>query len=361
MRDKSWWSAARRYSVAVGLAVPVVAGRWLLNPVLGMQSNRHLVFLPTVLVIAWFGGFGPAVLAAGLFTGAIATFWMTPVHGPWHPSADLFLFFVVAVAIAVLVESLRRARSRADAAANAREQILAVVAHDLLNPLAAIKMMSAALQEAPQAPEALARRLGSIDRAARRMENLIRDLVDATRIEHGGVQLTMEDERLDNLVRDARDLYTPMARERGLTFEASLAGSGATVSCDRDRIMQVLGNLIGNALRFTPEGGVVSFSVEERADVVRFEVKDSGPGIPPADLPHIFKLYWHADPKGTGLGLFIAQSLVRAHGGRIEVESHPGQGARFFFSLPRLAQVIAAPRSAGDQRAAGEPRLHLGH
>jgi signal transduction histidine kinase len=360
MRDPSWQSVARGYAVALAVTVPVVAGRWLLNPVLGLQSNRHLIFLPTVMLVSWLGGFGPGVLAAVLCTVAISLFWMGPDRMPWNPSLDLLLFFVIAVTIAALVASLRRARSRAAAAAKAQEQVLAVVAHDLLNPLAAIKMMSSALQEAPVDGPTLNRRLGAIDRAARRMENLIRDLVDATRIEHGGVQLSIQEERLENIVRDTLDLYTPLAREKGLTFEASASVGATTVPCDRERLMQVLGNLIGNALRFTPEGGVVSLGVEERADVVRFEVKDTGPGIPATDLPHIFDLYWHADPKGTGLGLFIAQSLVRAHGGRIQAESQPGHGAHFFFSLPRRPQPAPQARPSGDQQASGAPRLRLG-
>jgi signal transduction histidine kinase len=199
-------------------------------------------------------------------------------------------------------------------------------------------MTHTALEDPAPSAETLRRRLAAIGRAAGRMESLIRDLVDATRIEHGGLQLNIRDERVDSIAQETLDVFAPLASERGLIIEAKVASGATTVACDRGRVLQVLGNLVGNALRFTPDGGRITVGTEEQDGHVRFEVRDTGPGIPAQDLPHIFEQYWNSDRKGTGLGLFIAQSLVRAHGGRLEVDTKPGVGARFYFSLPRQSR-----------------------
>jgi signal transduction histidine kinase len=338
MQGARWRTSALRYGGALVVIALVVLGRLAMDPVWGRQSNRHLVFIPTVMVVSWFGGLGPGLVAAALCTLAISYFWMEPIHQMLHASSDLLLFFVISAAIAGLFESLRRARGRANASARSREQVLAVVAHDLRNPLATIKMTLTALEDMPADGDTLRRRLAAIGRAAGRMENLIRDLVDATRIEHGGLHLNIRDERVDSIAQETLDVFAPLANERGLTFEAKVAAGATTVACDRGRVLQVLGNLVGNALRFTPDGGRITLGTEEQDGHVRFEVRDTGPGIPVRDLPHIFEQYWNSDRKGTGLGLFIAQSLVRAHGGHLEVDTKPGVGARFYFTLPRQAR-----------------------
>jgi signal transduction histidine kinase len=111
--------------------------------------------------------------------------------------------------------------------------------------------------------------------------------------------------------------------------------------------MQVLSNLVGNALKFTPSGGRVRIGYEERDNVARFEVADTGPGIRGEDLERVFDPYWRGDNRGTGLGLFIARTIVEAHGGRLAVESPPGEGARFWFTLPRARATTAISHRAG--------------
>ena len=321
-----------------------------MNPYWGLHSNRHLVFLPTVMVVAWFAGFGPGLLSSALSTAAIAYFWTDRGDGLVRAVPDLSLFLLIAIAISTLIESLRKARARADAAARSREQLLAVVAHDLRNPLATIKLTVTSLQRRPADEESLPRRLDVIDRSANRMETLIRDLVDATRMEHAGVELAIRDERVESIIRDAVELFSPLVREKALEMTAGLDVEGV-IRCDRDRVLQVLGNLIGNAVRFTPEGGRISLRAIPQEGEVRFEVEDTGPGIRPDHLPHIFERYWTSDQKGSGLGLFIAESIVRAHGGGMGVDAAPGAGARFFFTLPRApqAQTATAPRLEAAQ------------
>jgi signal transduction histidine kinase len=318
------------------LTIVVVLGRLALDPVWGRQHNRHLVFLPTVMLAAWFGGFGPGLLSVALSTLALGHFWTEPGSG-FHLNSDLVLFFFVSVAVCELVESLHLARAHADDARRAHERVMEVVVHDLRNPLTAIKATSDALQNSADLDPRHRQRLKIIDRSASRMESLIRDLVDAGQAERGGLQMMLEKENATSIVEEAIELHAPMARERGVTLESSGPAGTVFINGDRLRLLQVLGNLIGNALRFTTEGGriTVRLEAEEQARVVRFVVEDTGTGITPEHLPHIFEQYWKGDAKGTGLGLYIARSIVRAHGGDIDVTSTPGQGASFSFTIPR--------------------------
>ena len=212
-----------------------------------------------------------------------------------------------------------------------------VVVHDLRNPLTAIKATSDSLQGSPGLDAHHRQRLKIIDRSASRMETLIRDLVDAGQAERGSLQMMIEKENARSMVEEALELHTPVARERGVTLDSSSPEETIYVNGDRHRLLQVLGNLLGNALRFTPAGGriTVRLEAEERHRVVRFVVEDTGTGIEPEHLPHVFEQYWKGDAKGTGLGLYIAQSIVRAHAGDIGVTSAPGRGASFSFTIPR--------------------------
>jgi len=317
------------------MAVAVVAGRLGLDPWFGHYHNRHLFFLPTVMLVAWLWGLGPGLLAAALFSVALRLFFsLGTTETFFRANSDIFLFALVGAAICALVQSLQRARQRADAATRSREQLLAVVAHDLTNPLHAVKLAEEGIRSTLRDGDPMERRLRAIRRAAERMERLIRDLVDSTRIEHGELFVTRRLEPLAPVVQEVAQLYAPQAQEVGVTLDTSPPSDDTLVDCDRDRLMQILGNLVGNALKFTPDGGRVALRVTDRGEAVRFEVEDSGAGIKPEHLPHVFERYRTFDARGTGLGLFIAKSLVEAHGGALSVESELGRGARFWFDLP---------------------------
>jgi signal transduction histidine kinase len=175
------------------------------------------------------------------------------------------------------------------------------------------------------------------------MNSLIRDLLDLARIEAGRFQLRREPQRVQDIVDDTLILVRPLADVKRVTITEEVDDS--PIDADRDRAFQVLSNLIGNAIKFTPEGGAIVLQARRQGREVLFTVADTGPGIPSEQLPHVFDRYWQArrsGHEGTGLGLYIAKGIVEAHGGRIWAESPPGSGARLHFSLP------APPVEAGS-------------
>jgi len=355
LERRSWWL---RYGGSCALTVLVIAARWWLNPVWGRQHNRHLVFLPTIMAAAGLAGLGPGLLATVLSTTALALFWR---DAGLHPllNSDLTLFFFVSVAICVLLQSLRVARDRAERARLSREQLLAVVAHDLRNPLATIMMTAGALRRArPDAgPDTALRHLRAIDRASARMNDLIRDLVDATRIEHGELALTVGAEAVGSIADQTLELHAQQAQEKGVTLEAAIGDRDAIVRCDRHRILQVLGNLMGNAIKATADEGRIVLRAHREASGVRFAVEDSGVGIKPEHLPHLYERYWTGQPDsgGVGLELYIASSIVEAHGAELRVESELGKGATFSFMLPSAGDpaLAAATHPPAPLRGAG--------
>jgi signal transduction histidine kinase len=330
MRRPAW----QRYGAAVVLTCLVVAGRVGLDPVWGHQHNRHLFFIPMVMVAAWLGGLGPGVVSAGLSTAALGYFWMNAREPVAVATVELVLFFAIGVALSAMVESLHRARARSEAAVRSRERVMEIVAHDLRNPLSAIRMSAEALLR-DVAGEQDRRHVDRIARAVARMNNLIGDLVDITGIEHETLAVTRTREAVAPIVRETAEAFLPRAQQRRITLDVESAPSDLAIAADRARIVQLLGNLVGNALKFTPEGGRVALRVAAQDREVRFEVADSGPGIAPENVPHIFEQYWKGDSEGTGLGLFIARSIAHAHRGELGVKTAPGAGATFVFTLPR--------------------------
>jgi signal transduction histidine kinase len=228
-------------------------------------------------------------------------------------------------------EALRRA-------VGARDQMLGIVAHDLRNPLASI-VQSVNLAQQGSEPERLNRRLDLVARAAERMNHLIQGLLDVSLIEAG--QFTVHGDRVNatDFVLEAVDLQAPLASSSGLAIRVEVAHDGAVLWADPERLHQVFENLIGNAIKFTEAGGSIRVSAAERDQDVLFSIADTGCGIAPENLPHVFDPAWQAVSRagrlGAGLGLAITRGIVEAHGGRIWVESTLGRGSTFFFTIPK--------------------------
>ncbi|XXT19324.1 ATP-binding protein [Sorangium sp. So ce429] len=260
--------------------------------------------------------------------------------GPFVES-DEVLLTQLAQSASVALENARL-YNEAQAATRARDDLLAIVSHDLRNPLNTIAitaslLRSDLLQRKDGEEDDAVQLVDRMDRGIQRMTRLIEDLLDASRIEAGRLVVSPRVERGGALVREALEAAASLAEAKGCRVTQGPLDAGLEVLADRDRVLQVFSNLLGNALKFTPKGGVVSVSLCRVADLARFSVADTGPGIPPEHQPHLFDRYWKASQEsrtGAGLGLYIARGIVEAHHGTVAVESTLGHGTTIHFSLP---------------------------
>lgn len=218
-------------------------------------------------------------------------------------------------------------------AIRARDELLATVSHDLRNPLGAIVLSLNLLQHGEKN---LPKLTGAIQRATTRMNKLISDLLDINAIESGQLSIVCDAHPMGSLVSDAVSLHRPLAEQKGVVLVTS-GEQDTLVHCDRDRILQVFSNLLGNALKFTPASGMIRISYDVAGEDARFAISDMGPGIPARRLSRVFDRFWRDKSRanaGTGLGLAISKGIVAQHGGKIWAESREGEGSTFVFTLP---------------------------
>lgn len=259
---------------------------------------------------------------------------------------DLRIAEELAHRAALAVESARL-YGHAQRAIHARDEVLAIVAHDLRNPLTMIDLTAAALarQVSDESRPRVEKAVRQIQGAANRANHLIQDLVDVASIEAGKLGLERTAVQPDAVVADAIELLGGSVSEAHLTVEASTEHGIPPVFGDRDRLLQALANLLGNAVKFTPSGGRIRVRAERHGGEVLFSVADTGQGMTPEHLVRVFDCFWQARPtgrRGAGLGLSIAKGIVEAHGGRIWAESTPGQGSIFYFTVPIALLDIGA-------------------
>ncbi|MET0592699.1 MAG: ATP-binding protein [Polyangiaceae bacterium] len=238
-----------------------------------------------------------------------------------------------------LYESERGARAQAEAAARAREEIIAVVSHDLRNPMSSIAGSAALVKKdlAKGDTDCILRRVETIERNVARMVGIVDDLLDTTKIQSGGLAVELKREDAGPLLEQAADMLRPTLLARKQVLEIATEETLPFVMCDRERIFRVFSNLVVNASKFSPEGDTIKIEASTRPGEVLFVVSDHGSGISPDQLPHIFEPYWQASQQrrqGLGLGLAIVKGIIEAHASRIWVESRIGAGTRFFFTLP---------------------------
>jgi signal transduction histidine kinase len=220
-----------------------------------------------------------------------------------------------------------------------RQDILAIVSHDLRNPLGSILGVTQILLSAPSTDETAEdrKKIALIQRSANRMNRMIADLLDLSSIDAGHLSMDVKAAALTPLVAEVVDNLRRSAQDKEILLHAHLPSEEIVFFCDRLRVMQVLLNLVGNAIKFTASGGSVEVSAELHATNLLVRVTDDGPGIPKERLAHVFERYWQARETaaaGMGLGLYISKGIVDAHGGSIGVESIVGEGSTFFFTLP---------------------------
>ncbi|MEJ2217381.1 MAG: ATP-binding protein [Gemmatimonadota bacterium] len=264
---------------------------------------------------------------------------------PAFEADELALMRIISDQIAVTLDRaglIRQLQVRAEEltrATNARDELLAVVSHDLRNSLGAILSYINLLRRLhPDAEGAQARYLDGIRLAGQWMHHYIQDLLDVAQMESGSLRVTPAPEALDRLVEEAMSMLRPLAADRDQALVVEVPAETPLVLVDRARFVQVLTNLVGNAIKFAPDSGRIEMHAEPLGDVVRISITDNGPGIRPEDADAIFQRFWQGDKgdrRGTGLGLAIARRIVEEHGGEIGFSSEPGQGTTFFFTLPR--------------------------
>ena len=260
-----------------------------------------------------------------------------------------------------------RLYEQAQAATRTREHLLAVVSHDLKNPLSVILMNSSMMERAWKGEDRRksARQVRNIRYSAERMNRLVEDLLDIASIDAGCLCIVHRPLAAGPLIEDTIEMMQPLAATKSLSLRSDLAPALPVILADRGRLQQILVNLLTNAIKFTPHDGTITVEARREGTFVQFSVTDTGCGIPKAHLPHLFDRFWQAPltaRQGTGLGLSIVKAIVLAHGGRLWVESRLGVGSTFFFTLP-VAQYdvdeTAQCMDIGQAPAATSLRLHL--
>jgi two-component system sensor histidine kinase BaeS len=237
-----------------------------------------------------------------------------------------------------LAAAFNRMSAELARANQARRQMTADIAHDLRTPLTVIKGYAEGLRDGDLAPAAAT--FETVYQEAEHLSRLIDDLRTLSLADAGKLALTSRELAPRVLLERAASAHLPQAQRLGINLDVHAAADLPLLHVDPERMAQVLGNLVGNALRYTPEGGAITLAAERRGDAVHLLVRDTGTGIHPADLPHIFDRFYRGDDARatgegeSGLGLAIAKSLVEAHGGTISAASRLGQGSVFTIVLP---------------------------
>jgi len=268
-------------------------------------------------------------------------------------------------ALNTMAGRLKEARERSRRLERTRRELVANVSHDLRSPVAAIRGFVEPLLDGTVEDENTRRKyLETIRSEAEALGTLVDDLMELSRLEAGAESLRLGDVDLGQLVEETVARYRIRAREAGVDLKADVGTLPGAVRADESRVARVLRNLLDNALKFTPPGGTVRVRAVEAGSEMSISVEDTGPGIDPADLPHVFDRFFKADrarsrrgsgraagstaPEGSGLGLAIVKQIAEAHGGRVEVESRLGRGTRITVRLPAVFEEYSNPLHEGD-------------
>jgi PAS domain S-box-containing protein len=330
------WEPPNKPLLVSGADTNVLAAAFTDAPQVRAMLFRHrvrsMIVLPLIMRDRTIGVLGLVQLESGrTFTGS-----------------DLAFANDLGSRVAIAVDNARL-YSDAQRAIKARQELLSIVSHDLRSPLAGITLsVSGLIDAAPNDERRRGRKqLERIRHTVQQMRHMVEDLLDLASLEKGHLSISRRDLSVATLVQDAFELVEPIAQDSGIALIAEPPTTALWVQCDRERVLQILSNLIGNALNFTPRGGRVTVSWDSLGGKVRMRVQDTGPGIPDAMLPVLFDRTRQTKStsfKGRGLGLFICRGIVESHGGVIWADNPPEGGAALHFTLP----VSRAHGRAGD-------------
>lgn len=290
---------------------------------------------------------GVPLIAHGRLLGALVVTSCRPERR--YRASDLRLLAELGRRAALALDNARLYRV-AQRAVQIRDEVLGVVAHDLRNPLGTIVLQASLLQRLEVELGPRARKFGdAIERSAKRMNRLIQDLLDTTRLETGSLPIEPARVPAAQIVLVSEASHRALVDSGSHQLRVELAPELPDIWGDRDRLFQVFENLLGNAIKFTPAGGQITLGARPGEGEIVFWVADTGEGISAANLPRLFERFWQArkgERRGAGLGLGIAKGIVEAHGGRLWVESTPGQGSTFHFTVPIAPSVEDEPSEA---------------
>jgi signal transduction histidine kinase len=361
-RAADWLSLARAYGVAVvAAAVCVVAAR------LAASFSAHsvhwevafLLHFAPVVVGAWYGGLGPGLLATLLVAGGTAYDGGPPATGSLPGTGmarmgRLALYVAEGGFLAYLTDRARHAmdngrRYRAAEEANRlKDDFLALLSHELRAPMSTILGWARVLRRAPVDRETAVKAFDSIERSVRAQAVLVDDLLDFSRIQSGRLRLDIQSVELAPLITAAVEPVRAVASSKAVGFHVALDPRVVPIDADPARLQQIVGALASHAVAVTPTGGSVRVSLEGRDSSAEIKVSDTGPGIPPDRLAHVFEPVRRTEglislqPRALGLGLALARHLTELHGGTIRVESPGiGHGTTFMLSFPARAAADA--------------------
>lgn len=355
-------SSVFRYGVAVVFGSALL----LLSNVLDVTDNQSYWIIAfgfiITLMCSSIGGFGPGLIVAVVTSFVVDYNYLEPKAQVFNTAAsffNLFLFCFTAISVSSVVLALRNAFKKSSDALNSaqnaiksRDHVISVVSHDLKNPLATIVLNTELLLQSqqPRKDQPFQRRIDNILQASARMKKIIQDLLDALKSDVGKLAVTLHPVAAVSLIQDAVRLFDVRAEAKGIRLDWKADENLPNVICDRDRVLQVLSNLLDNSLKFTPAGGSILISAKKKGDEVWFAVKDTGVGISKEKVNYVFERYWQTNSNskdGLGLGLFIAKGIVKAHHGDIFIESTPGVGTEISFNLPTVEkQADKQPHAA---------------
>lgn len=306
-----------------------------------MRGAERSKYIPIIFVTA---GTGDAQRVFRGYESGAVDFLFKPVdpHAVRH-KADTFIGLdQQRKRLASQYRQLQESEALLREAVQAREDVLAVVSHDVRNFLQAIKSGVQLLSKKPEklSEDVKAAIHGRLTSTVDLMSRVIADLLDMANIRNGQIAVAPKTEDVDAVLREACAVHEPLAEAKGIRLSTRSLTQGQLVHCDRERILQVLSNLLGNAIKFCRREDEIEISTLLHKDLVQVSVRDTGPGIAEQDLPLVFDPYWSGAKdrrNGTGLGLYITKRIIEAHFTQIWIESELGRGTTVHFTLQRVA------------------------